>query len=159
MTANPAEFNAIECINEALGDRPGVLQITLNAANTQAHSLKRLPCEAEKTETVTVTTVDAFLDLREAHPDFIKIDVEGYELQVLEGASNTLRSGFVRAMLIEATLILQDTTHTQLEMLRAFLTPIGFHLVGIYDQHVYMTPKQLMFFNALFLCDSIKANE
>jgi hypothetical protein len=35
------------------------------------------------------------------HPDVVKIDVEGYELEVVEGLSKALSSGQVRSVFIE----------------------------------------------------------
>jgi FkbM family methyltransferase len=40
---------------------------------------------------VRVTTIDAFCAERGLSPDFIKVDVEGFELSVLQGARDTIR--------------------------------------------------------------------
>jgi FkbM family methyltransferase len=40
---------------------------------------------------VPVTTIDAFCAERGLSPDFIKVDVEGFELSVLQGARDTIR--------------------------------------------------------------------
>ncbi len=153
LLMNIRGFNSIQCINAAVGDEEGWASISLDRSNSQAHSLAWPSAAASDTEMVSVTTVDKFLERALDHCDFIKIDVEGYELRVLQGAKNILKSS-VKALLIEATINPDDMRHTQLSSLQAFLTPLGFRLVGIYDQHCYNTPPQLMFFNALFLAGS-----
>jgi hypothetical protein len=52
--------------------------------NTLPHAACSLP--------VDVTTLDAFFDTHERGPDFLKIDVEGHELAVIEGARRTIES-------------------------------------------------------------------
>jgi FkbM family methyltransferase len=44
---------------------------------------------------------EALTEFALPHPDVIKIDVEGYELEVVEGLSNTLSSEKVRSVFIE----------------------------------------------------------
>ena len=57
-----------------------------------ASSLMRLTGLEDQTRSITVqtTTVDAFSRLTRTVPDFIKIDVEGFEPQVIEGAERTI---------------------------------------------------------------------
>ncbi|BCW88354.1 hypothetical protein sos41_14930 [Alphaproteobacteria bacterium SO-S41] len=71
---------------------------------------------------VRVTTVDEFVKYH-AMPalDFIKIDVEGYELSVLDGARDTLKR-FRPAVFIECNPSLLDKTQTPLEGFLEYLT-------------------------------------
>jgi FkbM family methyltransferase len=57
---------------------------------------------AYKTVPTMVTTVDAFVkEKRISKIDVMKIDVEGYELQVLNGARDILRAGGVQVIQLE----------------------------------------------------------
>ncbi len=40
---------------------------------------------------VTMTSLDSYARLRDVHPTVLKIDVEGYEVEVLKGAKELLR--------------------------------------------------------------------
>ena len=51
-------------------------------------------------ETVSVTTVDQYCKDRDLSPSFLKIDVEGHELKLLRGATNTIAK-FKPTLLIE----------------------------------------------------------
>lgn len=52
------------------------------------------------TETMSVETLDNFVGRHELTPDFVKIDVDGMELEVLRGGAETF-SGSVDAILLE----------------------------------------------------------
>ena len=75
------QSSVIEVHAMALSDKPGVLQL----AAGREHNLARINSEGARS--VPATTLDAVLERR---PDGIKIDVEGYELKVLNGAVEAL---------------------------------------------------------------------
>ena len=58
-----------------------------------------LPGEVIASEVVAVTTLDALCDAR--RPFMMKIDVEGHELAVLDGASAVLKSPQLQAVILE----------------------------------------------------------
>ena len=139
------DYPSIIQIRAAIGDRQGRAEIRLHPDNSEAHSLARH--SGEQIEGVDVTTVDAFCASQSIRPDFIKIDTEGYELQVLKGSKRTLP--FIKAILIEATLSSTNSWHIQISELVAALPTFG--LAAIYDQCQWQTTGKLEFFNALFV--------
>jgi FkbM family methyltransferase len=65
-------------------------------AKSHGQTLVRTPHEVE------VVSIDSYVDRHRLKPDFLKIDVEGCEYDVLLGATDTLRS--VRALMVEVTM-------------------------------------------------------
>ena len=94
----------------AIGAEVGLLRFTTGRDTTnRAVSLFPSPTN-EATLEVPVTTVDQLLSGKPA-PLVWKVDVEGFEPEVLRGAAQALRNPELRAVLLEAdTPALQDTT-------------------------------------------------
>ena len=79
-----------KAVSNIVGQLP--LHVPAGAGSTHAASLengKALSSPGNILQ-VDVTTLDAFFSDRPQKPDFLKIDVEGHELAVLEGANHVL---------------------------------------------------------------------
>lgn len=79
-----------------------------------------------------VTTLDIALDqYKIERVDLLKIDVEGYEFELLAGATDCLR--FVESIIIEISYIRKDfaVTDPLVDLLR-ILTPYGFRVIRIF---------------------------
>jgi FkbM family methyltransferase len=66
--------------------------------------------------------------------DLVKVDTEGFDLNVLIGADDMLRSGRVGVLQVEAGLHPANTAHVPLESLKAHLEVRHYRLFGIYHQ-------------------------
>jgi FkbM family methyltransferase len=71
----------------ALGARPGIIPMRANWHHLEAVGDGEI---AEDAQGVPVQTVDDLCARHDFRPDVLKIDVEGYELEVLRGAASTL---------------------------------------------------------------------
>jgi FkbM family methyltransferase len=87
----------VDARNECLASAPGELQFTADF-DTGNHVVAE-PQEATAAVRVAVTTLD--IALSKSTPSIIKIDVEGYETSVIDGADRTLRAPSLRAVLME----------------------------------------------------------
>lgn len=87
------------------------------------------------TEQVKVETVDRFA-AREAitRIGLLKIDTEGHDLAVLQGAESLLACGAIDLVQVEAGWHEENHRHVPAEQLKSYLEGRGFRLFGIYDQ-------------------------
>ncbi len=87
---------AVDIRNMGLGNKEGALFFTNNNDTMNKVSLAG---EVENTTMVKVSTLDTELDKDNQY--FFKIDVEGFEYNVIEGASKVLSNNNVSAIIIE----------------------------------------------------------
>lgn len=101
----------------ALSDHSGLGELHLSQFVTggSCHSLdervdfKHDPMKPAYSQGCVSFTLDELVAAgKVAPPDHIKIDVDGFEPQVVDGAENTIRSGRVRSLLIEINRNLPD---------------------------------------------------
>jgi FkbM family methyltransferase len=84
----------------ALSDRETEAPLVLSG--TAGESRLAVPGDTGDVRSVSLTTIDRFCVREGLAPDFIKIDVEGWELSVLRGARDTIRSrGAALALFVE----------------------------------------------------------
>jgi FkbM family methyltransferase len=88
----------VSCIQSAVGVSIGRIPFL----DTGAPATNRIAPKSDCTFDVELTTIDAFRRQHEiAAIDFLKIDVEGAELDVLSGATASFESGLIRRGMIE----------------------------------------------------------
>jgi FkbM family methyltransferase len=81
----------VSLINIAVSDRAGNLDMTVNGPHLEAVPGGLSPTDMDQIVRCPVTTLDRLCKELRIHPDLIKIDVEGYEFNVLLGAERVLR--------------------------------------------------------------------
>ena len=118
----------------AIGQQLSKVEVHYQDSN-QHNSLSKdmnLPCpNMEQSEIVTVETINSFCKENNISSiDLLKIDTEGYELEVLKGASNLLKSASVKFIYIESSFSTSDLRHIP----------------------IYKTIKALSVYNYKFLC-------
>lgn len=87
----------VKCINKGLGALEGSIPFT-SESDTTNHALASGE-HCDNVVMVEVTSMDAAL--HDASPALIKIDVEGYETLVLEGAQETLKKRTLHSVIVE----------------------------------------------------------
>jgi FkbM family methyltransferase len=86
-------------------------------------------------EEVEMETLDEFCrDASINQISYLKIDTEGGDLAVLEGAENMLSEHRIELVEVEAGMHSGNERHVPFEVLKEFLESKGFLLFGIYEQ-------------------------
>ena len=83
--------------------------------------------------------------------DLLKIDVEGYELSVLQGAESLLQQNSIKAILLECDFNKEDTQHSYFFDIYEYLVPQNFSFHGLFDVVRYSSKYGIGFCNALFV--------
>jgi len=143
--------------NFALGEQNTKTKIFLQGASV-IHSLRddlnKPSTEDTKSEDIKVKTIDYVLNEFETTTiDLLKIDVEGYEIQVLEGARKSLTEKKINFIYLETGL---DDRFNSIQSLNDFLKPIGYLPYAFYEQTAHWTGTQnLWYWNTLFVKEEL----
>jgi len=87
----------VKCINKGVGSQQGNIAFTCDSDTTN-HALASGE-QGGNTVTIDVVSLDTILNIQS--PVLMKIDVEGYETQVLEGAHQTLKNQMLHSVIME----------------------------------------------------------
>ena len=141
----------------ALGDEVKPMIIYLQNASV-IHSLRsdlNVPsARNSKIEEVNQTTVDSlFNEFNCRKIDVLKIDVEGYEKNVLKGAESCLKQKLINFIYLETGL---DSRFNSIDEFIDCLHPLGYLPYAFYEQNPYWTGKQnLWYWNTLFVKEEL----
>lgn len=87
-------------------------------------------------EEVPLSTLDGFCETQGiARINFLKVDTEGADLDVLRGGERMLGASAIGLLQVEAGMYPGNEKHISLEALKSYLEEKGYLLFGIYDQH------------------------
>lgn len=143
LCRNTSSRPQIKPINAGLGKENGTLSLNVNNAS-QTNSLldsaeessRWVPPEATLTRTtieVPIYALDDFVPNQTNTPvDLLKLDVQGYELTVLQGASRLLEIAAFPLIYLEICYVPQYNGQTSFPDVYSFLFNHGYRLVSTY---------------------------
>ncbi len=135
LEANTAGLPRVTAVNQGMGSEAGRATINLYATSLHSSMLTAGRPSTASVE-VDVSTVDAFCTGRSiSRVDLLKVDVEGFEAQVLRGAGTVLREGRVRFVYLECRFAHSaELPQGDFFELHNLLTPLGYCLAGVYPE-------------------------
>jgi FkbM family methyltransferase len=154
LCKNTRQYPNIRCIHAALGETEAQQTLAL-VESSELNTLNSEPLlkniSTGVTETVEVTTLQRFMESEGIKSvDILKMDVQGYELQVLRGAGNLVNvsSVFAEAGFQED----QRVDLTAFAPLHEHLRRRGFFFSGLYEAFRHWDAKLLVSFgNILYV--------
>jgi FkbM family methyltransferase len=147
-----------EAFDLALGSQIGEAQLfeyessDLNSLVPNGIYATRFACQ-RRTVLVRCTTLDGFCAAhRLDRIDVLKVDTEGYELEVLKGAGDLLSTGRIAFIYIEFNEILnrEEFFGGALAPIAELITPFGYRFVATYTDRIVTEGEMLGISNALF---------
>jgi FkbM family methyltransferase len=156
LKAGYAHYDSIRFVQLAFGSRREAISIRLHkdsGLNTLVNDQPRTPDLTGQTETVTVETIDNFCrDHAIERINILKMDVQGWELEVLRGANTMISRNAIQFVIAEVGFRRSDTDMQHFAELNDFMQASRFDFCGFYDTFRYGPAKQFVgFSNALYV--------
>ena len=159
-------ISEIKTFNIGFGSKKGRLQMNINKGSggnsilSISDKIKDLAfgdwTECIGQREVELTTLNSFCDEQSIkYVDLIKLDTQGYELQILEGGTKVTPS-FTKVVFIEVLFEELYMNQAYFQDIYKILTERGFKLAGLYNKfNKIESPHNLLWCDALFVSDSL----
>lgn len=128
----------VSCWRLAMGSDQSTVLMSKQYLSSVSHVLssERDPCatnnEIEQVQSNTVSAFCSRMNIR--YIDFLKIDTEGHDLEVLKGAEELLQIQSIDLVQVEAGIHSNNTVHVQFDKFINFMENRNYHVFGIYNQ-------------------------
>lgn len=109
-----------------------------------------------KEETIRIDTLDHYCSVHNIQKiDLLKIDTEGFEINVLKGAEQMLQNGTISFVYCETGFQQTNQRNTYFPLLTEYLAKHGYYFFGLYntDYHDWKRGNHLA--NALYIHQSV----
>ncbi len=135
LQLNLSQLGGIRVYPLGLSNRVGEIPLVIESDNTRSHVSKTASDTGAGTVMIQLETLDTFCDRHAiASIDYLKIDTEGHDLAVLEGAATLLQESRIAIVEVEASMNPDNRFHVSAEALTQTLVTRGYRLFGVYEQ-------------------------
>ncbi|SIN80770.1 FkbM family methyltransferase [Algoriphagus halophilus] len=142
----------------AIGDLVQNLSIRINEPNRadiNSLVLENQPKNSLLIEDIEVNTLDNYIESCNIKSvDLLKIDTEGYDLNVLKGSNKNLSLGIFKLIYVECGLDKSNTRHVHLSSFIEYLSNYDYIFVGLFQTDIRKIDRKIHFSNALFIHNS-----
>lgn len=108
-------------------------------------------CKTLKQIEIETNTLDNYCKQNNIQEiDILKIDVQGFEIEVLKGALELLANGKIKIIFTEAYFVQQYINQPLFYEIASLLIKYDFVLQDIYDP--YYSPQNILWCDAMFIC-------
>jgi FkbM family methyltransferase len=161
LSANYGAHPRVLCKEIALGSRESTAVMQIDSDVSELNSIVRKPDQSVSggdRVLVQMDTLDHLLEMLNVRVvDLLKIDTEGFEIDVLNGGEVYLSSGRVKAVLAECAFNRADERHTYFPEMYERLQAYGFLFEGLYD--IARFSSRIHYANALFILRDLRSSE
>lgn len=139
LLSNGLALENVFVFNNAVGSEIGKVKFNEYSWSAMSSVLKRSFGSAQIIDTydVNLITIDSFCELNDVSKiDFLKTDTEGFELEVLKGASEMFLKNKIQFVYLEVFFKENYVGQSSFGDVYNFLIGKGFELVKIYDSEI-----------------------
>lgn len=157
LSAATSNNKKIQCYQLALSDKEESVSIkvfeddqhsVLNSLRTDLQN----DSAGSKIETIHTDTLDHFIGEKEINSiDLLKIDTEGYEMPVLNGASGAFQNNRIKLVYLEVGFYEENNRNSYFVEVLNKLAQYQFSLFGLYEVRHHDIVNNQHFGNALFV--------
>ncbi len=148
LQKNHSSDDRIKSYNCAIGSEPGELLLNLGETSAQNSLLHEYGKTTKGSIVVPIKTLDEIYGVSELGISLLKIDVQGYELEVLKGASDLLkRTNFV---LLEVSLADLFQDGVEIDTIWQFMKNSGYTYHSIIDQYRDPESQRILQMDVIF---------
>lgn len=166
LTRNMEDEKNVYTYNVAFGESNSELDFYEGQKNATMSSFVNTDTDEKTTDKpvsykVLVKTLDEFSTEHSIqHINYLKIDTEGYDLDVLKGSVGMISHNSIDFIEVEAGMSPRNNFHVPFETLKQFLEEQGYLIFGIYDQTQEWIDKKpyLRRCNALYISSNLAHN-
>jgi len=150
-----SKFRRIHPYNFGMARESGEALINVNP--TSRVSSIKLKRPDDHSETIRLETIAGFVEKHQLGTiDFLKIDTEGFDLEVLAGAAPLLRQHRVHFVQSECEPVVRTKDFVSFPVLAQFMADFGYRIFGVYEQQPEWDGKRmLLYWNAVFICEKL----